>query len=230
MVVGCGIPVRASGCPTGVSSRQRGTTVEPHPPAQKRQLYLPWCSCPCIQVPGYRVYSCKGLTTVDSVWNHIHLRKRGNSICCGILLRTFGRPVGVSSSQRLATVESHPPAQKRQFDLPIPVRASSCPTEVTSAQRDTTVEPHPPAQKQQFYLPWYSCPFIQLPGYRVSSCQRLTTVNSVWNHIHLCKRCNLFAVVFFLEHSQPSWSTLQSETRQLWNHIHLRKRGQFYLL
>ncbi len=31
-----GTSVRLSSCPAGVSSRQRGTTVEPHPPAQKR--------------------------------------------------------------------------------------------------------------------------------------------------------------------------------------------------
>jgi hypothetical protein len=169
VVVGCGILVRTSSCPTGVSSRQRGTTVEPHPPAQKRQFYLLWYYCRDIQLPNWSVlqikrYHCGTTSTCAKaailfavvflsghpaaqlecppdkevpLWNHIHLRKRGNFICFGIL-----------------------------------VRASSSPTGVSSRQRGTTVEPHPPAQKRQFYWRWYSCPGIQQPNWSVLQTKR----------------------------------------------------------
>ncbi len=44
-----GIHVHSSSCPW-VSSSQRVTTVEPYPPAQKGQFYLPWYSCSFIQL------------------------------------------------------------------------------------------------------------------------------------------------------------------------------------
>ncbi len=97
------ISVRLSSCPAGVSSRQRGivcwtTSTWAKAAILFAMVFLSIHLCSC---QGYRVSSFQRPTIMGSVWNHIHLRKRGNFICCGILLRTFSRPVGVSFSRRL---------------------------------------------------------------------------------------------------------------------------------
>ncbi len=230
MVVGCGIPVRASSCPTGVSSRQIGTTVEPHPPAQKQQFYLPWYSCPFIQLPGYRVSSCQRLTTVYSVWNHIHLCKRGNFISCGILLKTFSRPVGVSSSQRLTTVDSvgnHIHLHKRRvlFAVFFFVWASSCPVGVFPV-RDSPLKPYQPTQEEILFAVVFlsmasSCPVTECPPGRDSP---------LWTTSACTKRANYICNNILVQDIQlPSWSVLQTGIYHCGPNPPTPK-GQFYLL
>ncbi len=65
----CGISGWSSSSPTGVSSRQIGTTVKQHPPAQKGQYYL---LCFFFEHPAVRLEYL--LVLGSPLWNHIYLR------------------------------------------------------------------------------------------------------------------------------------------------------------
>ncbi len=177
-------------CPVGVSSRQRLTTVESHPSAKIGNVIS---SVFLSRHPAAQL-ECPPDTGI-LLWNHIRMYKM--AILSSVVLlpnsptpvsRSSSCPVGVSSSQRLTTVESHPSAQKRQFYLPVHVRASSCPTEVSSKTKRYHCGTTSTCAKGEILFAMVFRSIHPAAGYRVSSCQRLTTVDSVCNNIHLSKR------------------------------------------
>jgi hypothetical protein len=101
-----------------VFSRQGPTTVEPHLLAQMAILLA------AVLLPIAAQHRCPGRPATQlkcppvrnsTLWNRIHLHNWGNFICCGVLVRTFSCQVRLSSSQRLITVEPHPPEDKGQI-------------------------------------------------------------------------------------------------------------------
>jgi hypothetical protein len=99
-------------------SLDRGLPLWNHIWLPKWQFY--WLRFYCLasqhRCPGHPAAQLECPQVRNSpLWNRIHLHKRGNFICCGVLVRAFSCQVRLSSSQRLITVEPHPPAHKGQI-------------------------------------------------------------------------------------------------------------------